>query len=253
MQHLTYFENNQTAIITFSRPQALNALNSEVFIELNTLLDKLEQSNQIRAVILTGEGKAFIAGADIAEMKGKTEEEAKIFSKIGQDTFQRIENMNIPFIGAINGFALGGGLETALACDFLIASEKAKFSAPEVNLGLIPGFAGTQRLTRAIGVNNARYYLFTAHMFDAYDAQRMGLVQQICPADELINEAMKIAELIATKGPSACKALKSVIQEGQLNGFDAGTNKENTVFGKLFNTEAQEGMTAFIEKRQPNW
>ncbi|SMO51135.1 enoyl-CoA hydratase [Saccharicrinis carchari] len=253
MQHLTYFENNSTAIITFSRSHALNALNSEVFAELNALLNKIEKSDHIRVVVLTGKGKAFIAGADIAEMKGKTEKEAKEFSKTGQDTFRRIENMTIPFIGAINGFALGGGLETALACDFLVASDKAKFSAPEVNLGLIPGFAGTQRLVRAIGANNARFYLFTAHMFDAYDAQRMGLVQQIVPDDELMNETMKIADLIATKGPSACKALKGVVQEGLHHGIDAGIKKENTVFGSLFNTEAKEGMLAFLEKRQAKW
>ncbi len=253
MQHLTYFENQSTALITFSRPQALNALNSEVFAELNILLDKIEKSDTIKVVLLTGEGKAFIAGADIAEMKGKSEEEGRQFSKIGQDTFTRIENMPVPFIGVINGFALGGGLETALACDFLLASDKAKFSAPEVNLGLIPGFAGTQRLARVIGLNNARYYLYTAHMFDAYEAQRMGLVQQVFSVDDLMNEAMKLAELIASKGPSAIKALTSVMQVGQLNGFKAGSEKENEVFGQLFTTESQEGMLAFLEKRNPNW
>lgn len=253
MQHLTYFENNAVAIITFSRPQALNALNSQVFSELNELLDKIEDSSSVKVVLLTGEGKAFIAGADIAEMKGKTEEEARRFSKVGQDTFVRIENMAIPFIGVINGFALGGGLETALACDFLIASDKARFSAPELNLGLIPGFAGTQRLARVIGLNNARYYLYSALMFDAYEAKDMGLVQQIVSGDELMNEALKIADLIASKGPSACKALNAVIQVGLKNGFKAGSQKETEVFGQLFNDEAQEGMLAFLEKRNPNW
>lgn len=253
MQHISYFENNSTAIITFSRPQALNALNNEVFTELNQLLDKIESSSSVKVVLLTGEGKAFIAGADIAEMKGKTEDEARAFSKLGQDTFDRIENMPVPFIGVINGFALGGGLETALACDFLLASDKAKFSAPEVNLGLIPGFAGTQRLARVIGLNNARYYLYTAHMFDAYEAQQMGLVQKVYSVDELMNEALKVAELISEKGPSARKAISEVMQVGQLEGFKAGSQKENEVFGQLFNTEAQEGMLAFLEKRKPNW
>ncbi|MCU4173687.1 enoyl-CoA hydratase/isomerase family protein [Carboxylicivirga sp. N1Y90] len=253
MQHITYFENNTIAIITFHRPDSLNALNSEVFSEFNLLLDKIDSSDNLKAVILTGEGKAFIAGADIAEMHGKTEVEARIFSKIGQDTLLRIESMPIPFIGAINGFALGGGLEVALACDFLLASDKAKFSAPEVNLGLIPGFGGTQRLSRAIGLNNARFYLHTAHMFDAYEAQRMGLVQQIFSADDLMNEAIKVAELIANKGPQATKTLKALMNQSQDSNLETGSQQEREAFSKLFNSEAQEGMQAFLEKRKPNW
>ena len=253
MQHLTYFENNSTAIVTFSRPQALNALNSDVFAELNDLLDKIEESEQIKVAILTGDGKAFIAGADIAEMKGKSVAQARQFSKLGQDTFCRIENMPVPFIAAVNGYALGGGLETALACDFILASDKARFSAPELNLGLIPGFGGSQRLARVIGLNNARYYLLTAEMFDVYEAQRMGLVQRVFSADDLMKGAMQMADTISLKGPSALQALGAVMQEGQLNGFSKGVQKENQEFSHLFNTEAQEGMLAFLEKRKPNW
>lgn len=253
MQHITYFENNTTAIITFSRPKSLNALNSEVFLELNQILDKMELSNNLKAAILTGEGKAFIAGADISEMHGKTKDEAQSFSKIGQNTLLRIENMPIPFIGAINGFALGGGLEVALACDFLLASNQAKFSAPEVNLGLIPGFGGTQRLTRTIGLNNARFYLLTAHMFDAYEAQRMGLVQQVFAADDLMNEALKSAELMASKGSSAIKSLKQLINNSIDSDIITGCKRERESFGKCFEQEAQEGMQAFLEKRQANW
>ena len=253
MQHLKYFENNATAVITFSRPNALNALNSQVFSELDTILAKLEQSQKIQVVVLTGEGKAFVAGADIAEMKGKNATEAAIFSRVGHQTLYRLEHLPQVVMGVVNGFALGGGLELALACDFLLASEKAKFSAPEVNLGLIPGFYGTWRLPRAIGLNNARYYLLTAAMFDAADAHRMGLVQQVYPSSELMNEAMKTAELMASKGPNAIKALKRVLQAGLQNGIKAGCDQETEEFAHLFTGEAQEGMLAFLEKRPPEW
>ncbi len=253
MQHLKYFENNATAVITFSRPHALNALNSQVFTELNVLLEQLEHSEKIQVLILTGEGKAFVAGADIAEMKGKSSTEAAIFSRVGHQTFSRLEQLPQVVMGAVNGFALGGGLELALACDFLLASDKAKFSAPEINLGLIPGFCGTWRLPRAIGLNNARYFLMTAAMFEASEAHRMGLVQQVYPATELMNEALKTAELIAAKGPSAIKALKRVVQAGQERGLKAGCDRETEEFAHLFNGEAQEGMVAFLEKRPPLW
>jgi len=253
MQHLTYFENNATAVITFSRPDVLNALNSEVFTELNLILDKLEQTEKIQVLILTGEGKAFVAGADIVEMKGMNATEAAIFSRTGHQTFNRLERLPQVVIGAVNGFALGGGLELALACDFLLASDKAKFSAPEVNLGLIPGFCGTWRLPRIIGLNNARYYLLTAIMFDVADALRMGLVQQVYPSSELMNEAMKLAELMASKGPAALLALKRVLQVGQEKGLKAGCDQETEEFAHLFNGEAQEGMQAFLEKRSPEW
>jgi len=253
MKHLTFIVENNIAAISFSRPDALNALNKAVFVELNQLLDKIEQSKSIRVVLLTGSGKAFIAGADIAEMKGMSQNEALQFSKQGQDTLLRIEQMPIPFIGVINGFALGGGLEMALACDFLLASDKAKFSAPEVNLGLIPGFAGTQRLARAIGINQARYYLYTAQMFDAHEAQRMGLVQHVFEADELMDKALEIAALICSKAHSACQAISKVVNKGLLHGFEEGSALEHDLFAELFNAEAPEGMAAFLEKRQPKW
>jgi len=158
MNNLIFTQNESIATIMFSRPKALNALNTDVFSELNQVLDKIEASESIRVVILSGEGKAFIAGADIAEMNGKNEEEALAFSQVGQQVMKRIENLPQIFIGALNGFTLGGGLEMALACSFLLAANTARFSAPEVNLGLIPGFGGSQRLARAIGLNNARYY-----------------------------------------------------------------------------------------------
>ncbi len=251
--NLTYKQYDAIGIITFSRPKALNALNSEVLKELNALLDKIEASGDIRVVILTGEGKAFIAGADIAEMRGKSEQEAKAFSSLGHAVMNRIEQLPIPFIGALNGFTLGGGLEMALSCSFLLAAETAKFSAPEVNLGLIPGFGGSQRIVRAIGLNNARYYLYTANMFDAIEALRMGLVQAVYSNEELMDRAMELAQLIASKGPLATRSLAAVLNCGLEKGFVAGCEAEQEAFASLFNNEAQEGMTAFIEKRKPQW
>ncbi len=253
METLQIIIENNIATITFSRPQALNALNSNVFSELNKTLDELRQNQNLKAVILTGEGKAFVAGADIAEMKDKTKPEALEFSKIGHQTFNRIENFQIPVIAAVNGFCLGGGLELALACDFIIASEKAKFSAPEVNLGLIPGFNCTQRLPRVVGSANAKYLLFTTEMATADDAFRMGLVQKIVPPEELINSAVKIAETIAGKGPDAIKAVKRAVNFGLVNGYAKGGENEQVEFSQQFDEQGKEGMTAFLEKRKPNW
>lgn len=253
MSDLTYFENNATAVITFSRPQNLNALNSQVFGELNELLEGLEQSSKIKVVVLTGEGKAFVAGADISEMEGKNKNQAQLFSEIGHRTLLRIEKLPQPVIGAINGYALGGGLELALACDFLFASDQAKFSAPEVNLGLIPGFGGTQRLARVVGLNNARFFLCSASMFTANEALKMGLVQKIYPIGELMNETLKMAEIISQKGPDAIQAMKRVVYTSMAYGFDAGSHKEIEEFAQLFEGQASEGMRAFLEKRNPEW
>ncbi len=248
---LTFEEN--IALISFSRPQALNALNSQVFTELNKVLDELESNKQLRAIILTGEGKAFVAGADIAEMKDKTPGEARVFSQIGHDTFNRIENFKVPVIAAVNGFALGGGLELAMSCDFIIASDKAKFSAPEVNLGLIPGFNGTQRLPRAVGIGFARYMLFTAQMIEATEAVQRNLVQLVTTPEELLNKTMEVATTIASKGPHAIESAKRTINYGQLNGYKEGSHYEMKAFSENFNEQGKEGMSAFLEKRKPNW
>jgi len=253
METLNLTQTNKTATVTFSRPQSLNALNSQVFKELNHVLDELENNETIRALVLTGEGKAFVAGADIAEMKDKTPGEARIFSQIGHDTFNRIENFKVPIIAAVNGFALGGGLELAMACDFMVASDKAKFSAPEVNLGLIPGFNGTQRLPRLVGVAFARYLLLTAQMIEAPEALQKGLVQMVVPADELMTKTYEIADLIGQKGPQAITAVKKVVNYGQLNGYKEGGHFEMKEFSNQFNEQGKEGMLAFLEKRKPNW
>lgn len=253
METLQLVIENNIAIITFSRPKALNALNSQVFSDLNTVLDELEQNNNIKSIIFTGEGKAFIAGADIAEMQNKTPAEAKVFSQIGHDTFNRVDNFSVPVIAAVNGFCLGGGLEMALSCDFIIASNYAKFSAPEVNLGLIPGFNGTQRLARVVGPANAKYLLFTAEMADANEALRLGLAQKVVSAEELMETVLKVADTISKKGPDAIKAVKRTVNHGLVNGYKKGSENESDEFSKQFGKQGKEGMTAFLEKRKPIW
>lgn len=246
--------NNGIAVLTISRPQAMNALNSQFFIEMNEMLSGLEKRNDIRALILTGEGKAFVAGADIAEMSDMNAEQGTQFSKIGQDTFSRIENLPFPVIAAVNGFALGGGCELSMACDIRIASKLAKFGQPEVNLGLIPGYAGTQRLTRLVGFSDALYLLLTADMISADEALRIGLVQKVTEPDQLMAEAMAVAAKIASKGPIAIQQAKAVARKGMLCDFNTACNIEAAEFGKLFgNGESGEGMKAFLEKRRPNW
>ncbi len=246
---------NGIALVTISRPQALNALNTLFFNEMNHLLAALSQNKDVRVMVLTGEGKAFVAGADIAEMVNKNEREGTDFSRLGQHTFRSIEKVAFPVIAAINGFALGGGLELAMACDFRLASAKAKFGQPEVNLGLIPGFAGTQRLSRLVGVANALYLLTSAEMIGAEDALRIGLVQKVTEPELLLDESMRIANLIAAKGPKAVQLVKVCVRQGLGMSFDDGNELEAKHFGSLFgpNSQGEEGMKAFMEKRPPVW
>ncbi|MCK9254247.1 MAG: crotonase [Bacteroidales bacterium] len=246
--------NESSAQITMNRPQALNALNSQVFVELNSALDEIEKNDNLRALIITGNGKAFVAGADIGEMSEMNEEQAYNFAKTGHDTFNRIANLKIPVIAAINGFALGGGCEFAMACDIRIANTFAKFGQPEVNLGLIPGYCGTQRLSRIIGLSNALHLLLTADMIDANEALRLGLVQKVTEPEDLLNEANKIVSKITSKGKLAIEKAKEVTVKGINMDFDSASKLEVEEFSKLFGKpESKEGMTAFLEKRKPNW
>lgn len=242
------------AIITIHRPQVLNALNSRFFVEMNSLLDQVDRDPSVRVVILTGVDKAFVAGADIAEMSEMTLDQARSFSLTGQDTFQRIEDFRIPVIAAVNGFALGGGCELAMACDFRIASNKAKFSQPEVSLGLIPGYAGTQRLSRIAGISNALFMILSGDMITADEALRMGLVQKVTEPEELLAEAKALAGRMASKGPQAVRKAKEVVRKGIHMAFDEACRFEAEEFASLFgNGESGEGMKAFLEKRKPNW
>jgi enoyl-CoA hydratase len=241
------------ATVTVSRPKAMNALNSQFFKEMDQWVAEVKNRDDVKVMIVTGEGKAFVAGADIAEMKDKSPAEAREFSRTGQNTFRSLELLEIPVIAAVNGFALGGGCELAMACDFRIASAKAKFGQPEVNLGLIPGYAGTQRLARLAGLGNAMHLLLTGDMIRAEDALRMGLVQKVCEPEQLMEEVMAIAKNIASKGPMAIRLVKKVVREGLLSEFEKGCALEAEHFGDPFGNEGREGMTAFLEKRAPNW
>jgi enoyl-CoA hydratase len=241
------------AIVTISRPEAMNALNTRFFKEMDDLVASLSENKELRVMIITGEGKAFVAGADIAEMVDMTPEEGSAFSSLGQNTFHSLEKMEIPVIAAINGYALGGGLELAMGCDFRIASNKAKFGQPEVNLGMIPGYAATQRLPRLVGLADALYLLTTADMIGAEDALRIGLVQKVVEPEELMEETLIIAKKIISKGPEAIKKVKYVTRTGLLSDFNDGCKLEAEYFGSQFKAEGEVGMKAFLEKRKPEW
>jgi|AntRauTorckE6833_2_1112554.scaffolds.fasta_scaffold00126_36 enoyl-CoA hydratase len=244
----------QTAFITISRPKAMNALNAAFFEEMDLLLDDLADNKELRAVVITGEGKAFAAGADIAEMSEMYARQGEAFSNTGQKVFNKIVAFPVPVIAAVNGYALGGGCELATACDIRIASTKAMFGQPEAGLGLIPGYSGTQRLPRTIGKADAAYLLFTGETITADEALRIGLVQKVVEADSLLEEATKVAEKIAAKGPEAIKTLKKTLNEGMQMPFDEAESLESSLFGSLFETaETREGMEAFLNKRKPNW
>lgn len=243
------------AIVTMNRPKALNALNSETLKELNNVIEALEKDNEIYAVVLTGAGeKAFVAGADISEMKDLNEEQGKEFGLLGNKVFRRLENLDKPVIAAINGFALGGGCELAMACDIRIASVKAKFGQPEVGLGITPGFGGTQRLPRIVGLGKAKELIYTCDIIKADEALRIGLVNRVVEVEVLLEEAKAMAKKIAVNAPIAVKLCKDAINRGMQVNIDEAIVIEASDFGKCFSTEDQkEGMTAFVERRGKNF
>jgi len=240
-------------LLTISRPPALNALNSLFFSEMDSFISSVQDDKTIRALIITGEGKAFVAGADIAEMVNMSPDEGRAFSATGQAVFNRLSSLPFPVIAAINGFALGGGMELAMACDFRIASSNAKFGQPEVNLGLIPGYAGTQRLPRLTNLADALYLLTTGEVIDAATALQMRLVQKVTEPEALLDEARRLANLIATKGPMAVKLVKQVTRKGIEMNYSVAEMLEQQHFGDPFENEGAEGMKAFLEKRKPVW
>jgi enoyl-CoA hydratase len=240
------------AIITFNRPEALNALNSATLTELADVLDIIDTDDNIRVLILTGAGaKAFIAGADITEIQKLSPLAAKKFAGLGQSVINRLQQLPIPVIAAVNGYALGGGCEMALACDFIFASEAASFGLPEIGLGIIPGFGGTQRLARLIGANMARELIFTGRIFTAPEAKELGLVNRCLPADQLLPETLTVAKLLAQKGQASLRAAKEVINAGQNVDLQTGLALERDAFALcLASPDAKEGTTAFLEKRK---
>lgn len=240
------------ATITFNRPKALNALNRELLGEFRQLLDKISVNEEIRVLVLTGAGeKAFVAGADIGMVAAFGPLEAKWFAMKGQEILNTLESMPIPVIAAVNGFALGGGSEVALACDFIYACEKAMFGLPEINLGLIPGFGGTQRLARLVGKNKAKELLFTGEMISAADAMAIGMVNKVCPQTDLMETVKKTAQAIAKKGRVSLQAAKQSVNTGVDVDLATGCAMEINAFGLCFaSDDAKEGTSAFLEKRR---
>ena len=239
------------AVLTIDRPKALNALNPEVLADLKAAFEGLDQ-NTVRCVVLTGAGdKSFVAGADIGSMSTMTRAEGEAFGKLGNDIFLMIESFPLPVIAAVNGFALGGGCELAMSCDIRLASEKAKFGQPEVGLGITPGFGGTQRLPRIVGISKAMELILTAKVINAAEAERIGLVSAVYPPEELMDKAMELANAICANAPIAVAESKRCIRMGMQTDIATGSAFEAEAFGVTCGTEDKdEGMGAFLEKRQ---
>lgn len=255
MSAIQFTVENKVGILTINRPDALNALNSQVLEQLSDVVSLVERktASEIRCLIVTGAGeKAFVAGADIKEIHSLKVTEALHFSELGQKVFRRLETLKIPVIAAVNGFALGGGLELALSCDFIYASEKAKLGLPEVTLGLLPGFGGSVRLARVVGKARAKEMVLSGLAINAAEALACGLVNKVLPPAELMPEVLKLAEAIASRGPKALEAAKKSVNETYEIGIDEAMKFEAYEFSSLFQTaDFQEGTAAFIEKRKP--
>ena len=250
-EHIKLEKKKEIGIITLNRPEARNALNRKMIHELGDALTELENDLQIRVIIITG-NKDFCAGADIKEMHAIKPEEIESFCRWGHKVFDQLENMGKPVIAAINGFALGGGCELALACDIRIAGEGAKFSQPEVNLGLIPGFGGTQRLSRLVGIGKSKEIILTGEIVNAKEAASIGLVNRVEKDEELLAKAEEMAMIVAQKAPIAIKMAKTLINENQE--ITKGLEKEIAFFARCFTTQDRlEGINAFLEKRKPKF
>ncbi len=255
LKNLLYEVLDNIATITINRPDKLNALNHDTLSELNLVIEKIKTDESVHVVLITGAGeKAFVAGADIEELSELNSESGSEFSEFGQSIFSKIENLNKPVIAVVNGFALGGGCELALACHIRLASDKARFGQPEVGLGTIPGYGGTQRLARQINKGRALEYILTGDMIHADEAYRIGLVNRVYASDELIPKAEEMAQKIISKGRFAVSAsIKAVNAVDQLE-LSEGLKLEAELFGSCCETEEfKEGTTAFLEKRKPNY
>lgn len=243
----------RVGLLTISRPDSLNALNAVFFSELVDYLDYIVTDEPFDVLVITGEGKAFSSGADIKEMAGLDAEGARRFSERGQQTYLMLEDLPIPVIAAVNGYALGAGCELSMACDIRLASVNAVFGQPEVNLGLIPGYAGTQRLSRLIGLGGALKWILSGLNMDAGEAYRIGLVQDLSEPDKLMEDALALAERIASRGPKAVCSAKMLLRKGIDMNFQKALDLEKEHFAELFVSEGKEGMKAFLEKRKPSW
>lgn len=253
--HILYEDQDGIATLTFNRPKAMNALNGALLSEFEEALETLATNEEIRVLILTGAGeKAFVAGADISELATFDALQGKRFSEKGQRVIGKLQELAIPVIGAINGFALGGGSEIALACDFVYAAETAKFGLPEINLGIIPGFGGTQRLPSVVGPARAKEMIFTGKMITAQEALEAGMVNRVCPADALMDEVRETARTIAGKGKVSLRAAKQAVNRGLKADIETGCHIECDAFALCMASEdAKEGTGAFLEKRKPDF
>jgi len=252
--NLNFIKEGHIGILTLSRPKALNALNTELLLELSDATEKISGDETIHVLIITGEGKAFVAGADITEMKNFDSISGLKYGELGATVFRNIQKLKIPTIAAVNGFALGGGCELAMCCDIRIASENAKFGQPEVGLGITPGFSGCVRLSRLAGVAKARELIYTADIIPASEAEKIGLVNKVVPAEQLMASSMEMAQKIVSKAQLAVRYSKMAINRGFETDIETAIAFENQVFALCFSTEDQkEGMAAFVDKRSPEF
>jgi enoyl-CoA hydratase len=247
-------KDDGVALLTVNRPEALNAMNVAMLDELCGAIEQVESDDEVRVLVITGTGRAFVAGADITHMRGFSPQQAEEWSALGQRTLGKLESLKKPVIAAVNGYALGGGTELALACDIRVASDRAVFGQPEVKLGMIAGFGGTQRLPRLVGPGRAKEMLFTGDHYDAEAACKMGLVNKVVPADELLDYCLAMAKRIATRGAQAVRLSKEAVNRGLDIGLEEALRLESSLYGSVFATdEPHEGCDAFLEKREPKW
>ena len=250
LQNIKVEVEGAMAIVTMNRPKAMNALNNQTLGELNALFDYFRKDNEIFGVIITGEGKAFVAGADISQMCGYSAEQGRDYADYAQSVFNKIENLEKPVIAAVNGYALGGGCELSMSCDIRIASDKAVFGQPEVNLGVIPCFGGTQRLSRLVGTGIAKELIYTGRNVKPEEAKAIGLVNRVVPAESLLEEAKDMMKLILSKAPMAVRYSKVAINQGINMDLVRGLEFEKDVCALTFGSEdSKEGMSAFLAKR----
>lgn len=250
------FEKKENyALITLNRPDKLNALNTQLFTELDEAITNIELDNEIRAVVLTGSGeKAFAAGADIKELNQSDKNSGRLFSEKGSKVMQRLENLKVPVIAAVNGFSLGGGCELAMSCHIRFASDNAKFGQPEVNLGILPGYGGTQRMPRLVGIAKATELIISGNLIGAEEAKNIGLVNQVYPQSELMDKTLEFVKLVLSKGSIAVSASIDAIYQSQNLSLSDGLAFESKLFGEVCSTDDfKEGTSAFIEKRQANF
>jgi len=254
-ENIIFERDENVVVIKFNRPRALNAVNTDVLMELADALEKIENDPGIGALVLTGEGeKSFVAGADVSQMVNLTPIQLRKFSRDGQEILFCLEELPIPVIACVNGFALGGGTEIAMACDFIYASENAKFGQPEISLGVIPGFGGTQRLSRLVGKAMAKELCMTGVIISAREAKEIGLVNRVLPPDKLWEETMKTAGFMAGKGKVSMRAMKRCIDRGFDVDLHSGCFMESDAFALcMASPDGKEGMTAFLEKRKPEF